>query len=86
MVIQPIADRIVVKREETKTASPGGIVLPEKSKERPLRGTVIAHGPKVTQTYTGMDILFTKYAGTEVDLNGEKVLIMTENEVLGVIQ
>ncbi len=94
-MIRPLQDRILVKRiesEEQKT--PGGIVIPDTAKEKPQEGKVIATGPGKTDSEgnrvamelkEGDSVLFGKYAGTEVKIDGEEYLIMREDDVLGVI-
>lgn len=94
MKIRPLQDRVVVKRLEEKEAIRGGIVIPDTAKEKPQEGEVIAVGNgKVLNngTRVAMDvkvgdrILFGKYAGSEVKLEGEEVLIMREEDILGVL-
>lgn len=95
MKIRPLQDRILVKRldEEEKTA--GGIIIPDSAKEKPQEGVVIAAGGgKVREDGTvqpldvkkGDKVLFSKYAGTEVNLDGEEHLIIREDDVLGVLE
>ncbi len=95
MKIRPLNDRILVKRlaEEEKTA--GGIIIPDSAKEKPAEGEIIAVGPgKVgdngervaLQVKEGDRVLFSKYGGTDVKLDGEDYLIMREDDVLGVIE
>ncbi|MCP5057232.1 MAG: co-chaperone GroES [bacterium] len=95
MKIRPLQDRILVKRldEEEKTA--GGIIIPDSAKEKPQEGVVIgAGGGKVREDGTvqpldvkkGDKVLFSKYAGTEVNLDGEEHLIIREDDVLGVLE
>lgn len=92
--IRPIRDRIVVKRNaETKTA--GGIVIPDTVSEKPMMGEVIAVGAGKTLengsvvepvVKTGDKVLFGKYAGTEVELAGQQVIVMREDDVMGIIE
>jgi chaperonin GroES len=95
MKIRPLNDRLLVKRlkEEEKTA--GGIIIPDSAKEKPAEGEVIAVGPgKSTdkgervapQVKKGDRVLFSKYGGTDVKLDGEDYLIMREDDVLGIIE
>ena len=95
MKLRPLQDRIIVKRikEEEKTA--GGIIIPDTAKEKPQEGKVIAAGKgkilengKVSPTTVkkGDRVLFSKYAGTDVKIDGEEHLIMREDDVLGVIE
>ena len=94
MKIRPLSDRILVKRvaEETKTA--GGILIPDNAKEKPAEATVIAVGNgkiladgkvRAVDIKVGDRILFSKYSGTEIKVDGEDHLILREDEVLGVI-
>jgi len=94
MNIRPLQDRVVVKRLEEKESVRGGIVIPDTAKEKPQEGEVIAIGNgKVLNNGTrvpmdvkvGDRILFGKYSGSEVKLEGEEVLIMREEDILGVL-
>ena len=94
MKIRPLHDRIVAKREEENTSSKGGIIIPDSAKEKPSRGTVVAAGTgKVLDCGTvrkpdinvGDTILFGKYAGTEVTIDGDDFIIMREEDVLAVV-
>lgn len=93
--LKPLDDRIVVqpKQAEEKTAS--GIYLPESAKEKPQTGTVIAAGPgklnddgsrTELSVKVGDTVLYGKYSGTEIELDGDTVMVMRENELLGVIE
>ncbi len=93
--IKPLDDRILVKQSEAEEKTAGGIVLPDTAKEKPQRGTVIAVGPGKMLSdgqRAGMDVkvgdevVYGKYAGTEVEISGEKYVIIRENDVLGVIE
>jgi chaperonin GroES len=94
MKIRPLNDRLLVKRlaEEAKTA--GGIIIPDSAKEKPAEGEVIAVGPgKVNdkgervalQVAAGDRVLFSKYGGTEVKIDGDDFLIMREDDILGIV-
>jgi chaperonin GroES len=94
MNIRPLQDRIIVKRLEEEEKTAGGIIIPDAAKEKPMQGEVVAAGNgKVTEdgkvlpldVKVGDKILFGKYAGTEVKLDGEDYLIMREDDVLGVL-
>ncbi len=94
MKIRPLQDRILVKRVEEEEKSAGGIIIPDSAKEKPQEGKVIAVGNgKVREDGTvqpldvkkGDRLLFSKYAGTEVNLDGEEHLIIREDDVLGVL-
>ncbi|MFH1146724.1 MAG: co-chaperone GroES [Pseudomonadota bacterium] len=95
MKIRPLQDRIVVKRLEEEEKTKGGIIIPDTAKEKPIEGKVIAVGNgKVMENGSrsplevkaGDRILFGKYAGTEVKIDGEEHLIMREDDVLGIIE
>jgi chaperonin GroES len=90
----PLGDRIVVQREELKEKTSGGIFLPDSAKDRPTRGKVVALGDgrvlengnrSTFQLKVGDHILFTSYAGENIEVDGEEYLLMSENEVLAVL-
>jgi chaperonin GroES len=92
--IRPLDDRILVKQSEAEEKTAGGIVLPDTAKEKPQRGTVVATGPgKVLKDGTraamevkaGDEIYYGKYSGTEVEISGEKYVIVRESDILGVV-
>ena len=94
MKIKPLQDRIIVKRVEEEEKTKGGIIIPDSAKEKPMEGEVIAVGSgKVLDNGTkqplevkeGDRILFGKYAGTEVKIDGVEHLIMREDDILGII-
>jgi chaperonin GroES len=95
MKIRPLQDRVIVKRVEEEEKTKGGIIIPDTAKEKPMEGKVIAAGKgKVLEdgkihpldVKAGDRILFGKYAGTEVKIDGEEHLIMREDDILGVIE
>jgi chaperonin GroES len=95
MNLKPLQDRILVQRVEEETTTKGGIIIPDSAKEKPAEGKVVAVGEgKVAddgkrvalEVKAGDRILFGKYSGTEVKIDGEEYLIMREDDVLGVIQ
>jgi chaperonin GroES len=95
MKLKPLHDRILVQRLEEATTTKGGIIIPDSAKEKPAEGKVIAVGEGkkdddgkriALDVKTGDKILFGKYSGTEVKIEGEEYLIMREDEVLGVIE
>jgi chaperonin GroES len=95
MNIRPLHDRVVVRRKEEETTTPGGIVLPGTATEKPVQGEVIAAGHgKILESgqvrpldvKVGDTVLFGKYSGTEVKVNGEEVLVMREEDIMGVIE
>lgn len=94
MNIKPLQDRVIVKRLEEEEKTAGGIIIPDSAKEKPQQGEVIAVGPgKVLDSGTkveltvkaGDKVLFGKYAGSEVKLDGEELLIMREDDILGIL-
>lgn len=93
MKIRPLHDRILVKRLEAEDKSQGGILLPDSAQEKPQRGEVVAVGPgKVHEgkrleldVKAGDKVLFGKYSGTEVKLDGDELLVMREDDIMAVI-
>lgn len=94
MNIRPLHDRVIVRRMEEDRTSAGGIVIPDTAAEKPVRGEVIAAGPgkilengdiRPMDVKVGQKILFGKYSGTEVTVNGEDILVMREEDIIGVI-
>ncbi len=95
MKIRPLQDRIIVKRIEEEETSKGGIIIPDAAKEKPQEGKVIAVGKGVIRddgklqkldVKKGDRVLFGKFAGTEVTLDGEEHLIIREDDVLGIVE
>ena len=95
MKIRPLQDRIIVKRVQEEEKTKGGIIIPDTAKEKPIEGKVIAAGNgKVLEdgkvrpldVKAGDRVLFSKYAGTEIKIDGEEHLIMREEDILGVIE
>ena len=95
MNVRPLQDRLVVNRVEEKELTKGGIIIPDSAKERPLEGEVIAVGSGKhledgtvvpLDVKTGDRVLFGKYSGTEIKVDGEERLILREDEVLGIIE
>jgi len=95
MKFRPLHDRVVVRRVEEDTKTAGGIIIPDTAKEKPVQGEVVAVGPgardeqgKVVplDVKAGDRVLFGKWSGTEVKINGEDLLIMKESDILGVIE
>ena len=93
--IRPLQDRVIIKRVKEEEKSKGGIIIPDSAKEKPIEGKVIAAGNgklgedgKVhpLDVKAGDRILFSKYAGTEVKIEGEEHLILREDDILGVIE
>lgn len=95
MKIRPLQDRLVVRRKEEEQTSSGGIVLPGSATEKPSQGEVLAVGPGSVQengdyrtldVKVGETVLFGKYSGTEVKLDGEELVVMREDDLMGVIE
>jgi len=95
MNFRPLHDRVVVRRLEEDEKTAGGIIIPDTAKEKPMQGEVIAVGPggrddkgKVTplDVKAGDQIIFGKWSGTEVRIDGEELLIMKESDIMGVIE
>ncbi|MEE9556376.1 MAG: co-chaperone GroES [Candidatus Adiutricales bacterium] len=95
MKMRPLQDRVLVKREEEEEKTVGGIIIPDTAKEKPQEGTIIAVGKgKVLDNGTkikldvkvGDKILFSKYAATDIKIDGEEYLIMREDDILGVVE
>ena len=93
--IRPLGDRLLVKRLEEAEETRGGIIIPDTAKEKPMQGQVIACGPGRTlddgklqkmEVKAGDRVLMSKYAGTEVKIDGVDYLILREDDVLGIIQ
>lgn len=90
MKLKPLADRVIVQPTAAEEVTASGIIIPDSAKEKPLKGTVIAvgNGTKDEEMILkeGDRVLYGKFAGTEIDVDGEKVLVMRQNEVLAVIE
>jgi len=95
MNLKPLADRLVVEPNEQEEVTAGGIILPETAKEKPQQGKVIAAGPGRTdekgkrvdmEVKVGDRVLYAKYSGTEIKLEGKKVLILRESDILAVVE
>ena len=95
MKIRPLHDRILVKRLEEEEKTKGGIIIPDSAKEKPLEGKVVAAGPgkkdengkaHPLDVKKGDKILFGKYSGTEIKFDGEEMVILREEDILGIIE
>jgi chaperonin GroES len=95
MKIRPLHDRVVIRRTEEERTSPGGIVIPDSATEKPIKGEVIAVGKgkilengevRALDLKKGDKVLFGKYSGTEVKVDGEDLLVMREDDVMAVIE
>ena len=95
MNIRPLQDRVIIKRMEEEKTSPGGIVIPDSATEKPIKGEVVAVGNGLVvdngeirpqDLKVGDKVLFGKYSGTEVKLDGEELLVMKEDDVMAVLE
>ena len=95
MKFRPLHDRVVVKRLEAEEKTVGGIIIPDTAKEKPMQGQIIAAGPGARNEQgqivaldvkAGDKILFGKWSGTEVKIDGEELLIMKESDIMGIIE
>ena len=95
MAFRPLGDRVLVKRVEEESKTKGGIIIPDTAKEKPQEGEVVAVGPgarddagkiQPLDVKAGYRILFGKWSGTEVKIDGQDLLIMKESDILGVVE
>ena len=95
MNIRPLSDRILVKRVEKDNVSKGGIIIPDTAKEKPMEATVVAVGngklmdngeTRPVAVSVGDTVLFSKYAGTEVKIEGDEHLILREDDIIGIVE
>jgi chaperonin GroES len=95
MKFRPLHDRVVVRRIEAEEKTPGGVIIPDTAKEKPMQGEVVAVGPGARDEQgkivpldvkAGDRILFGKWSGTEVRIDSEELLIMKESDVLGIVE
>jgi chaperonin GroES len=95
MKFRPLHDRVVIRRVDAKEKTPGGILIPDSAQEKPMEGEVVAVGPGARNEQgkivalsvrAGDRILFGKWSGTEVKLDGDELLIMNESDVMGIIE
>lgn len=94
MKLKPLHDRVVIRRLEEDDRSPGGIVIPDKAKEKPQRGEVLATGPgealesgqvRALAVKAGDRVLFGKFSGSEVTIDGEELVVLKESDILAII-
>jgi len=92
--LKPLADRVIVKPSEAEETTKGGIILPDTAKEKPIEGIIVAVGPGKTtddgkltkpEVKVGDKVLYGKYSGTEVTIDGEEYLIMRESDIFAII-
>jgi chaperonin GroES len=87
--VKPLADRVLVEPAEAETKTAGGIIIPDTAKEKPMRGKIVAAGPgkkdEPTTVKVGDVVLYGKYAGTEISIDGKEYLIMKESDIYAII-
>ena len=95
MNLRPLHDRVIVKRKEEERTSPGGIVIPDTATEKPIRGEIMAVGPgksldngsvRALDVKVGDEVLFGKYSGTEVKVDGDELLVLREEDIMAVVE
>ena len=95
MKIRPLHDRVIIKREEEERTSAGGIVIPDSATEKPIRGKVVAVGNgkilddgsvRKVDVKKGDHVLFGKYSGTEIKMDGDELIVMREEDIMAVIE
>ena len=95
MKLTPLADRVIVKQSEAETKTKSGILLPDSAKEKPTRGKVVSAGPgkrddkgkpMTLSVKPGDDVYYGKYSGTDVEVEGQKFVILRESDILGVVE
>ncbi len=89
MNLKPLADRVVIEPKPAETKTAGGLIIPDNAKEKPLEGVVVAVGPGTSEVKmevkNGDTVLYGKYAGTEITVDGKEYLIMRQNDILAII-
>jgi chaperonin GroES len=95
MAFRPLHDRVLIRRVESEEKTAGGIIIPDTAKEKPMEGEVVAAGPgargedgqlQPTELKAGDRVIFGKWSGTEVKLDGEELIIMKESDIMGVVE
>jgi chaperonin GroES len=95
MNIRPLHDRVVVRRVEEERTTPGGILIPDSATEKPMQGEIVAVGngkvldngeQRGLDVKAGDKVLFGKYSGTEIKIDGEELLVMREDDIMGVVE
>lgn len=85
MNFKPLGKRVLVKRLEEENTTSSGIIIPDNAKEKPSRGEVVAVSSEVTELASGNNVIFGKYSGNEISLNGEKYLVINVEDIFGII-
>ena len=95
MALKPLHDRVLVRRTESEEKTAGGLIIPDSAKEKPSEGEIVAAGPGARKdsreliemgVKTGDKVLFGKWSGTEVTIDGEELLMMKESDIMGIIE
>ncbi|MEL6563493.1 MAG: co-chaperone GroES [Pseudomonadota bacterium] len=95
MALKPLHDRVLVRRTESEEKTSGGLIIPDSAKEKPSEGEIVAAGPGARKdsgeliemgVKTGDKVLFGKWSGTEVTIEGEELLMMKESDIMGIIE
>ena len=95
MALKPLHDRVLVRRTESEEKTSGGLIIPDSAKEKPSEGEIVAAGPGARKdsgeliemgVKTGDKVLFGKWSGTEVNIDGEELLMMKESDIMGIIE
>ena len=85
MNVKPLSDRVLILPNPAEEKTAGGLIIPDTAKEKPLAGKVIAVGPGTSEVKVGDQVLYGKYAGQEIQIDGETYLIMKQNDILAII-
>ena len=89
VTVKPLSDRVLVQPAEAETTTKSGIIIPDTAKEKPMKGKVVAAGPgkkdEPTSVKVGDEVLYGKYAGTEISVDGTDYLIMRESDILAIV-
>ena len=84
--VQPLFNRVLVKRQEAQETTEGGLIVPEAAKELPLEGTVVSIGEDVRRIQAHDEVMFSKYAGTEVVVDDETFLLLSEADIIAIVE
>ena len=86
MSMKPLGDRVVLKQQEAEEKTKSGIILPDSAKEKPQAAVVVSVGPDVDQVKEGDKVIYSRYAGNDVELDGEKYIIVKQNDIHAVVE
>lgn len=85
MTFKPLANRVLIERQEETNTTPSGIIIPDNAKEKPLQGQVVAVGPDTDGIKEGDTVVFAKYSGTEITIDNKEYLILASDDILGIL-